>query len=158
MATHFAELNKLKRRYHGDIKRLLQIKQLCHLYQITAYNLPRAQECYIKNKIQKHIPSPYVSLGNSVLVCGNAHKQFRPWYKDYRITKCLGNARAQVSDNHGKLSVCHVIDVMQITPFNHEVQHIPYCTGMGCHCILTVNPNVITDLQWHATDSMLLDN
>ena len=83
---------------------------------------------------------------------------FRPRYKDYRITKWLGNARVEVSDNHGKLSVRHITDVKQISPIEHAVQHIPDCTGMGHHCTLTVNPDMITDLQWHVTDRTLLEN
>ena len=52
-ATHFAELIKLKRRYLGDIKGLLKIEQLQKLYQITAYNLLKARECYIKDQTQR---------------------------------------------------------------------------------------------------------
>ena len=85
-------------------------------------------------------------------------EQFRPQYKEYRITKHLGNARVEVSDNHGKLSVRHISDVKQVTSLDCVVQHIPDCTGMGHHCTLTVNPDRITDLQWQAMDRTLPDN
>ena len=116
MATHFTELIKPKRRYLGDIKGLLIIEQLCRLYHITAYNILKARECYIKDQIHKQIPQPHLQLVDAVLVRNHAREQFKPHYKDYRITKRLGNARVEVSDNHGKLSVRHVSDVKRITP------------------------------------------
>ena len=115
--THFAELIKPKWRYLGDIKGLLKIEQLHRLYQITAYNLLKARECYIKDQIHKQIPQPHLQLGDAVLVRDHARDQFRPCYKDYRITKRLGNARVEVSDNHGKLSVRYLSDVKKITPW-----------------------------------------
>ena len=83
-------------------------------------------------------------MGDAVLRKDHAREQFRSRYKDYRITKCLGNARVEVSDNHGKLSVRHLSDVKKITPLEHTVQYIPNCTGMGHCCTLTVNPDRIT--------------
>ena len=156
--THFAELVKSKWRYIGDIKGLLKIEQLRKLYQITAYNLLKAREHYIKDQVQKHIPKPDLSIGDAVLVRDHAREQFRPRYKDYRVTKRLGNARVEVCDNHGKLSVRHVSDVKQVTPLECTVQLIPETTGMGHKCTLTVNPDRITDLQWQAMDRTLLDN
>ena len=88
----------------------------------------------------------------------HAREQFRPRYKDYRVTKRLGNARVEVCDNHGKLSVRHVSGVKQVTPLECTVQLIPETEGMGCKCTLTVNPDRITDLQWQAMDKTLLDN
>ena len=35
------------------------------------------------------------------------------------------------------------------------MQLIPETTGMGHKCILTVNPDKITDLQWQAMDRTL---
>ena len=93
-----------------------------------------------------------MSIGDAVLVRDHARKQFRPRYKDYRITKRLRNARVEVSDNYGKLSVRHISDVKQVTPLERTVQLIPETAGMGCRCTLTVNPDRITDLQWQATD------
>ena len=81
------------------------------LYQITAYNLLKAREYDIKDQIHKEIPQPHFSLGDAVLVRHHAGEQFRPRYKDYRITKRLGYARFEVSENHGKLSVRHISDV-----------------------------------------------
>ena len=92
---------------------LLKFKQLRKLYQITAYNLLKVRECYIKDQIQKHIPQPHLSIGDAVLVRDHAREQFRPRYKDYRVTKRLGNTRVEVCDNHGKLSVS---DVKHVTP------------------------------------------
>ena len=43
--------------------------------------------------------------------CEEFREEFRPRYKDYRVTKRLGNARVEVCDNHGKLSVRHISDV-----------------------------------------------
>ena len=149
MVTHFAKLIKPKQRYLGNVKGLLKIEQLWRFYQITAYNLFKAREHYIKDQIHKHIPQPYLSIGDAVLMKDHAREQFRPRYKDYRVTKRLGNARVEVCDNHGKLSV---------TPLEHTVQLIPETEGMGCKCTLTVNPDRITDLQWQATDRTLLDN
>ena len=80
----------------------------CTDYQITAYNLLKAREQYIKDQIHKHIPQPHLTIGDAVLVRDHAREQFRPIYKDYRITKKLGNARVEVCDNHDKLSVRHV--------------------------------------------------
>ena len=80
-------------------------KQLWKLYQITAYNLLKARECYIKDQIQRHIPQPQLNIGDAVLMRDQAREQFRPRYKDYHVTKRLGNARVEVCDNHGKLSV-----------------------------------------------------
>ena len=156
--THFAKLIKPKWRYLGDVKGLLNIEQLGRLYQITAYNLLKTRECYIKDQNHKQIPQPHLSIGNAVLVRDHAREQFRPGYKDYRITKRLGNAGVEVSDNHGKLSVRHISDVKQVTPLEHTVQLIPETTDMGHKCTLTVNPDRITDLQWQATDRTLLDN
>ena len=85
----------------------------------------------------------------------HAREQFRLRYKDFRITKRLGNARVEVSDNHGKLSVRHISDVKQVTPLERTVQLIPETAGMGCRCTLTVNPDRITDLQWQAMDRTL---
>ena len=82
----------------------------------------------------------------------HTREQFRPWYKDYRVTKRLGKARVEVCDNHGKLFVRHISDVKQVTPLEHAVQLIPETAGMGRKCTLTVNPDRITDLQWQATD------
>ena len=158
MATHFAELIKPKQRYLGDVKGLLKLKQLHRLHQITAYNLLKARECYIKDQIHKHIPQPHLSIGDAVLVRDHTREQFRPRCKDYRITKRLGNMRVEVCDNHSKLSVRHVSDVKQVTPLECTVQWIPETTGMGCKCTLTVNPDRIADLQWQATDRTLLDN
>ena len=158
VVTHFAELVKPKWRYLGDIKGLLKNEQLRKLYQITAYNLLKAREHYIKDQIQKHIPQPQLNIGDAVLVRDQAREQFRPRYKDYWVTKRLGNARVEVCDNHGKLSVRHVSDVKQVTPLECTVQLIPETTGMGHKCTLTVNPDRITDLQWQATDRTLLDN
>ena len=70
----------------------------------------------------------------------------------------MGNARVEVCDNHGKLSVRHVSDVKQVTPLECTVQLIPEMTGMGHKCTLTINPNRTTDLQWQATDKTLPDN
>ena len=88
------------------------------LYQITAYNLLKAREHYIKDQTQKHIPQPHLKLGNAVLVRDHTREQFRPRYKDFRITKRLGNARVEVCDKHGKLSVRHISDVKQVTPWS----------------------------------------
>ena len=156
--THFAKLTKPKWRYLGDMKGLLKIEQLWRLYQITAYNLLKAREYYIKDQTQRHIPLPHLSIGDAVLVRDHAREQFRPRYKDYRVTKRLGNARVEVCDNHGKLSVRHISHVKQVTPLEHTVQLIPETAGMGCKCTLTVNPDRITDLQWQATDRTLPDN
>ena len=93
-----------------------------------------------------------------MLVRDHAREQFRPRYKDYRVTKRLGNARVEVCDNHGKLSVRHVSDMKQVTPLEYTVQLIPETTGMGCKCTLTINPDRITDLQWQAIDMILQDN
>ena len=120
VATHFAKLIKPKWRYLGDIKWLLKIEQLQRLYQITAYNLLKAREYYIRDQIQRHIPLPHLSIGDAVLVRDHAREQFRPRYKDYRITKRLGNARVEVCNNHGKLSVRHVSDVKQVTPWSTQ--------------------------------------
>ena len=103
MVTYFAKLIKPKWRYLGDIKGLIKIKQLQKLYQITAYNLLKAREHCIKDQIQRHISQPHLSIGDAVLVRDHAREQLRPRYKDYRITKRLGNARVEVCDNHGKL-------------------------------------------------------
>ena len=70
----------------------------------------------------------------------------------------MGNARVEVCDNHGKLSVRHVSDVKQVTPLEHTVQLIPETTGMGHKCTLRINPDRTTDLQWQATDKTLPDN
>ena len=118
MATHFAKLIKPKQRYLGDVKGLLKIEQLHRLYQITACNLLKGREHYIKDQIRKQIPQPHLSLGDAVLVRDHAQEQFRPSYKDYRITKRLGNTRIEVSDNHGKLSVRHISDVKKVTPWS----------------------------------------
>ena len=134
------------------------IKQLWRPYQITAYNLLKAREHYMKDQTQRHIPQPHLNRGDVVLVRDHARKQIRPRYKDHRVTKRLGNARVEVCDNHGKLSVRHVSDVKQVTPLEWTVQLIPETTGMGCNCTLTVNLDRITDLQWQATDRTLLDN
>ena len=64
----------------------------------------------------------------------------------------------EVSDNHVKLSVRHITDVKQISPIECAVQQILDCTDMGHCCTLTVNPDMTTDLQWHATDRTLQDN
>ena len=85
--THFTELVKPKQRYLSDVKGLLKIEQLCRLYQITAYKLLKVREHYIKDQIHKQIPQPHLSLGDAVLVRDHAREQFRPRYKDYRITK-----------------------------------------------------------------------
>ena len=66
MATHFTELVKPKWSYLGDIKGPLKIEQLWKLYQITAYNLLKAREHYIKDQIQKHIPQPQLNIGDAV--------------------------------------------------------------------------------------------
>ena len=158
MVTHFTELVKPKQRYLSDVKGLLKIEQLCRLYQITAYNLLKVREHYLKDQIHKQIPQPHLSLGDAVLVRDHAREQFRSRCKDYRITKRLGNARVEVTDNHRKLSVRHIPDVKKVTPLEHTVQLIPECTGMGHHCTLTVNPDRITDLQWQAMDRTLPDN
>ena len=84
-ATHFAKFIKPKQRYLGDIKGLLKIEQLRKLYQITAYNLLKARDCYIKDQIQKHIPQPHLSVGDAVLVRDHTREQFGPRDKDYRI-------------------------------------------------------------------------
>ena len=102
------------------MKGLLKIEQLCKLYQITAYNLLKAREHYTKDQVHKQIPQPHLSIGNAVLVKGHTREQFRPRYRDYRITNRLGNARFEVSDNHGKLSVRHVSDVKQVTPWRGQ--------------------------------------
>ena len=99
-----------------------------------------------------------MSIGDAVLMRDHTREQFRPWYKDYRVTKGLGNARVEVCDNHGKLSLRHISDVKQVPPLEHTVQLIPETAGMGCKCTLTVNPDRIMDLQWQATDQTLLDN
>ena len=158
VATHFTKLIKPKWRYLGDVKGLLKIEQLQKLYQITAYNLLKAREHYIKDQIQRHIPQPHLSIGNAVLVRDHAREQFRPRYKNYRVTKRLRNARVEVCDNHGKLSVRHISDVKQVTPLEWTVQQISETTGMGHKCTFTVNPDRITDLQWQAMDRTLLDN
>ena len=101
-------LSNQERRYHGDIKGLLKIEQLRKLYQITVYNLLKAREHYIKDQAQKQVPQSHLKLGDAVLIRDHAREQFRPRYKDYRVTKRLGNARVEVCDNHGKLSVRHV--------------------------------------------------
>ena len=116
------------------------------------------RECYIKDQTQKQIPQSHLKIGDAVLVRDHAREQFRPRYKDYRVTKRLGNARVEVCDNHSKLSVRHVCDVKQVTPLEHTVQLIPEMTGMGHKCTLTINPDRITDLQWQATDKTLPDN
>ena len=95
MAIHFAKLIKPKWRYLCDIKGLLKIEQLCRLYLITAYNLLKARECYIKDQINKQIPQPHLQLGDAVLVRDHAMEQFRPSYKEYRITERLGNAESR---------------------------------------------------------------
>ena len=92
MATHFAELVKLKWRYLGDIKGLLKIEQLWRLSNHCIQPL-KAREHYIKDQTQRHIPQPHLNLGHVVLVRDHAREQFRPRYKDYRVTKRLGNAR-----------------------------------------------------------------
>ena len=92
------------------------------LYQIIAFNLLKAREHYIKDKTQKYIPQTHLNLGDAVLVRDHTREQFRPRYKDYRATKRLGNARAEVCDNHGKLSVRHISDVKQVTPLECTVQ------------------------------------
>ena len=74
------------------------------------------------------------------------------------FTKRLGNARVEVCDNHGKLSVQHVSDVKQVTPLECTVQLILEITGMGHKCTLTVNPDRIRDLQWQAMDRTLPEN
>ena len=104
-ATNFTGLIKPKQRYLGDITGVLKIEQLQKLHQITAFNLLKARECCIKDQIQKHIPQPQLNIRDAVLVTDHAREQFRPRYKDYRVTKRLGNARVEVCDNHGKLSV-----------------------------------------------------
>ena len=105
MVTHFVKLIKPKWRYLGDIKGLLKIEQLCRLYKITAYNLLKARECYIKDQIHKQISQPHLQLGDAVLVRNHAREQFRCCYKDYRITKRLGNV--------GKGTVmCHHLRMM----------------------------------------------
>ena len=156
--THFTELIKPKWTYLGDVKGLLKIEQLWRLYQITAYNLLKARECYIKDQTQCHIPQPHLRLGNAVLVRDLAREQFRPRYKDYRITKRLGNARVEVCDNHGKLSVRHISNMKQVTLLECAIQLIPETTGMGHKCTLTVNPDRTMDLQWQATHRTLPDN
>ena len=122
------------------------------------YNLLKARECYTKDQIQKQTPQPHLSIGDAVLVRDHAREQFRPRYKDYRITKRLGNTRVEVSNNHGKLSVRHISDVKQITPLERTVQLIPETASLGCKCMLTVNPNRITDLQWQAKERTLPTN
>ena len=117
---HFTELAKQKQRYLGDVKGLLKIEQLWRLYQITAYNLLKARKDYIKDQIQKHIPQPHLKLGDAALVRDHAREQFRPRYKDFRITKRLGNARVEVCNNHGKLLVRHIPDVKQVTPWSAQ--------------------------------------
>ena len=97
-ATHFTELIKLKRRYLGDIKGLLKIEQLKKIYQITAYNLLKVREHYIKDQHKSRSPQSHLKLGDAVLVRDHAREQFRPRYKDYRITKRLGNARVEVAN------------------------------------------------------------
>ena len=57
-----------------------------------------------------------MSIGDAVLIRDHTREQFRPRYKDYRVTKRLGNGRVEVCDNHGKLSVRHVSDMKQVTP------------------------------------------
>ena len=131
------------------MKGLLKIEQLQRFYQITAYNLLKAREHYIKDQIHKHIPQPHLSIGDAVLMRDHTREQFRPRYKDYRVTKRLGNA---------KVEVWHVSDVKQMTPLECTVQLIPETEGMGCKCTPTVNPNRITDLQWQAMDRTLPDN
>ena len=83
MVTHFIELVKPKWRHLGDMKGLLKIEQLWRLYQITAYNLLKAREYYIKDQTQRHIPLLHLSIGDAVLVRDHAREQFRPRYKDY---------------------------------------------------------------------------
>ena len=118
----------------------------------------KAREHYIKDQTQKQIPQSHLKTGDAVLIRDHAREQFRPRYKDYRVTKRLGNARVEVCDNHGKLSVRHVSDVKQVTPLECTVQLIPEMTGMGHKCTLKINPDSITDLQWQATDKTLPDN
>ena len=142
----------------GDVKGLLKIEQLCRIYKITAYNLHRARECYIKDQIHKQIPQPHLSIGYVILVRDHTREQFRPRYKDYRISKRPGNSRVEVSDNHNKLSVRHISDVKQVVPLECTVQLIPETTGMGHRCTLTVNPDRTTKPQWQAADRTLLDN
>ena len=110
------------------------------------------------HQTQKQVPQSHFKLGDAVLVRDHAREQFRPRYKDYRVTKRLGNARVEVCDNHSKLSVRHVSDMKQVTPLEHTVQLIPETTGMGHKCTLTINPDRITDLQWQAMDMTLPDN
>ena len=114
----------------------------------------KVRECYIKDQTQKQVPQSHLKLGDA----DHAREQFRPRYKDYRVTKRLGNARVEVCDNHSKLSVRHVFDVKQVTPLEHTVQLIPEMTGMGHKCKLAINPDRITDLQWQAMDRTLPDN
>ena len=116
------------------------------------------RECHIKDQTEKQVPQSYLKLGDAVLVRDHAREQFRPRYKDYRVTKRLGNARVEVCDNHGKLSVRHVSEVKQVTPLEHTVQLIPETTGMGHKCTLTIYPDRITNLQWQAIDMTLPDN
>ena len=125
VVTHFTELVKPKWRYLGDTGGLLKIEQLWRLYQITAYNLLKAREHYIKDQTQRHIPQPHLKLGDAVLMRDHAREQFRSRYKDYRITKRLGDTRVEVCKNHGKLLVRHISDVKQVTPLEHTVQLIP---------------------------------
>ena len=155
--THFTKLIKPNWRYLGDVKELLKIEQLCRLYQITACNLLKVRECYIKDQIHKHIPQPHLSIGD-VLVRDHAREQFRPRYMDCKITKRLGNAKVKVSNNHGKLSVRHVSDLNQVTPLECTVQLIPETAGMAHKGTLTVNPDSITDLQWQVMDRTLPNN
>ena len=116
------------------------------------------REHYIKDQTQKRVPQSHLKLGDAVLVRDHAREQFRPRYKDYRVTKRWGNARVEVCDNHSKLSVRHVSDMKQVTPLECTVQLIPETTGMGHKCTLTINPDRITDLQWQTMDMTLLDN
>ena len=118
----------------------------------------KVRECYIKDQTQKQIPQSHLKIGDAILVRDHAREQFRPRYKDYRVTKRLGNARVEVCDNHGKLSVRHVSDVKQVTPLECTVQLIPETTGMGHKCTLTINPDRIIDLQWQAMAKTLPDN
>ena len=70
-----------------DIKGLLKIEQLRKLYQSTVYNLLKVREHYIKDQTQKQVPQSHLKLGDAVLVRDHAREQFRPRYKDYRVTK-----------------------------------------------------------------------
>ena len=62
-----------------------------------------------------------MSIRDAVLKRDHTREQFRPRYKDYRVTKRLGNARVEVCNNHGKLSVRHISDVKQVTPLECTV-------------------------------------